>query len=79
MERFIKKSDSIKDVAEVFCPTCRKGVTWEKSSLHRPFCSIRCKQIDFVEWATEGFKIPDKENNTDLGNSKKEKNEDNQY
>ena len=57
----------------------QKGVTWSKSSLHRPFCSIRCKQIDFGEWATEGFKIPDKENNTNLGNSEKEKNEDSQY
>ena len=79
MERSIKKSDSIKDIAEVFCPTCRTGVTWDKSSLYRPFCSIRCKQIDFFEWATEGVKIPDKENNTNLGNSEKEKNEDNQY
>jgi endogenous inhibitor of DNA gyrase (YacG/DUF329 family) len=79
MERSIKKSDSIKDIAEVFCTTCRMGVTWDKSSLYRPFCSIRCKQIDFFEWATEGFKIPDKENNTNLGNSEKEKNEDNQY
>jgi endogenous inhibitor of DNA gyrase (YacG/DUF329 family) len=79
MERSIKKSDSIKDIAEVFCPTCRMGVTWDKSSLYRPFCSIRCKQIDFFEWATEGFKIPYKENNTNLGNSEKEKNEDNQY
>ena len=79
MERFIKKSVSMKDVVEVFCPTCRKAVTWNKSSLHRPFCSIRCQQIDFGERATEGFKIPDKENNTDLGNSEKEKNEDSQY
>ena len=79
MKRFIKKSDSMKDIAEVFCPTCRMGVTWDKSSLYRPFCSIRCKQIDFFEWATEGFKIPDKENNTNLINSEKEKSEDSQY
>ena len=79
MERLIKKSDSMKDLAEVFCPTCREGVTWDKSSLHRPFCSIRCKQIDFVGWATESFKIQDEENNINLGNSEKEKNEDSQY
>ena len=79
MERSIKKSDSIKDIAEVFCPTCSMGVTWDKSSLYRPFCSIRCKQIDFFEWATEGFKIPDKENNTNLINSEKEKSEDSKY
>lgn len=79
MEIFIKKSDRRGDVAKVFCPTCRESVTWDESSLHRPFCSIRCKQIDFGEWATEGFKISEKENNINLDNSEKGKDDDNLY
>ena len=42
----------------VNCPTCHKPVTWDESSEHRPFCSERCKLIDFGEWATEKHSIP---------------------
>ncbi len=77
MEKFIKKSKSREHVTEIACPTCRESVIWDKRSLHRPFCSTRCKQIDFGEWATEGFKIPAKEDNIKPDNS--EKDEDIQY
>jgi endogenous inhibitor of DNA gyrase (YacG/DUF329 family) len=37
----------------VKCPTCENKVLWNKESLHRPFCSSRCKLIDLGEWANE--------------------------
>jgi uncharacterized protein len=42
----------------VNCPTCKTPVIWSNESSHRPFCSQRCQQIDFGEWATESFSIP---------------------
>lgn len=40
------------------CPTCRKPVRWAPSNRYRPFCSERCRLIDFGDWADERFKIP---------------------
>ena len=28
-----------------------------EKNTHRPFCSKRCQQIDFGDWATESFAI----------------------
>jgi endogenous inhibitor of DNA gyrase (YacG/DUF329 family) len=39
------------------CPTCHKPVNWENNS-HRPFCSERCKLIDFGAWADEEYRVP---------------------
>lgn len=41
----------------VDCPTCKKKVPWNNESLHRPFCSDRCRLIDLGEWASENHKI----------------------
>ncbi|MDP1932694.1 MAG: DNA gyrase inhibitor YacG [Gammaproteobacteria bacterium] len=38
---------------KVNCPTCKEIVPWTDASPHRPFCSSRCKLIDFGEWASE--------------------------
>ena len=38
---------------KVNCPTCQKGVVWDKQSLYRPFCCKRCQLIDLGEWADE--------------------------
>ena len=35
----------------VNCPTCTKLIPWTEESLFRPFCSERCKLIDFGDWA----------------------------
>jgi len=35
------------------CPQCKKPVHWNEHYPHRPFCSKRCQQLDFGEWATE--------------------------
>jgi endogenous inhibitor of DNA gyrase (YacG/DUF329 family) len=48
---------------KVNCPTCKKSVVWNEQSHYRPFCSQRCQQIDFGEWASESFSIPGAPNN----------------
>ena len=45
-------------VLEVNCPTCMKKVVWSEASPWRPFCSQRCKLIDFGDWARERNTIP---------------------
>jgi uncharacterized protein len=42
----------------VKCPTCEKLIEYSGNE-HRPFCSERCKLIDFGSWADGEFAIPD--------------------
>lgn len=42
----------------VTCPTCSARVEWTPASKWRPFCSERCKLIDFGAWANESYRIP---------------------
>ncbi|UYM16903.1 DNA gyrase inhibitor YacG [Endozoicomonas euniceicola] len=42
----------------VKCPNCNKSVEWKKENQYRPFCSERCKLIDFGAWANEEHSIP---------------------
>ena len=46
------------------CPTCDKPVQWPDNPW-RPFCSERCKLIDFSRWANEEYRVPGKEINPD--------------
>jgi hypothetical protein len=39
------------------CPTCAKPVEWQDNTA-RPFCSERCKLIDFSRWANEEYRVP---------------------
>ena len=39
------------------CPTCRKPVKWSPDNKYRPFCSERCRLIDFGGWANESHRI----------------------
>ncbi|MDQ3820214.1 MAG: DNA gyrase inhibitor YacG [Acidobacteriota bacterium] len=39
------------------CPTCGKPAEWQDNP-HRPFCSERCKLIDFGRWANEEYRVP---------------------
>lgn len=36
------------------CPICGKPA----SLRHRPFCSVRCAQIDLGRWLKGGYRIP---------------------
>lgn len=39
------------------CPRCEKQTNLSVSNIFRPFCSEKCKLIDFGDWANEGNKI----------------------
>jgi endogenous inhibitor of DNA gyrase (YacG/DUF329 family) len=45
---------------QVKCPVCKKKTTWEENPF-KPFCSERCKLIDLGRWASEEYKVPDKD------------------
>ncbi len=49
-----------KKTTTVDCPHCKKLVEWTEENTYRPFCSKRCKLIDFGEWASERNSIPGK-------------------
>ncbi|MBV1906265.1 MAG: DNA gyrase inhibitor YacG [Pseudomonadales bacterium] len=39
------------------CPTCEQPTKWSSGNRFRPFCSERCKLIDFGSWANEEHRI----------------------
>lgn len=41
----------------VACPTCGKRAEYEGNEF-RPFCSERCKLLDFGAWADEEYALP---------------------
>ena len=41
----------------VKCPNCGKEIEYEGNEF-RPFCSERCKLIDFGAWADEEYTLP---------------------
>jgi len=41
----------------VKCPRCGKETQYEGNEF-RPFCSERCKLIDFGAWADERYSLP---------------------
>ena len=41
----------------VVCPECKGDSVYAPSNPYRPFCSQRCKNIDFGAWASEGFRM----------------------
>jgi endogenous inhibitor of DNA gyrase (YacG/DUF329 family) len=50
----------------VVCPHCGKSVLWAPESTWRPFCSERCRLIDFGAWATERYRVPVTEEKDEL-------------
>lgn len=50
----------------VKCPTCSQPVEWSQEQRWRPFCSERCRLIDFGEWVDGVHRIPGESHN---GNS----------
>ncbi|MBL6904561.1 MAG: DNA gyrase inhibitor YacG [Gammaproteobacteria bacterium] len=45
-------------IKTVDCPNCKKAVAWTEENSYRPFCSKRCKLIDFGGWTSERNSIP---------------------
>lgn len=44
----------------VKCPTCQRETEYTGNEF-RPFCSERCKLIDFGEWADGKYALPTRE------------------
>jgi endogenous inhibitor of DNA gyrase (YacG/DUF329 family) len=42
------------------CPICHRPTTYEGNP-YRPFCSDRCKLLDFGAWANEEYAVPAEE------------------
>ncbi|HQX59034.1 MAG: DNA gyrase inhibitor YacG [Rhodoferax sp.] len=41
----------------VRCPNCSGDSIYAPSNPYRPFCSARCKGLDFGAWAGESFRL----------------------
>ncbi|MCP9494161.1 MAG: DNA gyrase inhibitor YacG [Pyrinomonadaceae bacterium MAG19_C2-C3] len=42
------------------CLTCKKPIQWQDNPF-RPFCSERCRMIDFGHWVDEDYAVPSNE------------------
>lgn len=42
----------------VRCPCCGGPSAYAPENPFRPFCSERCKNMDFGAWATESYRVP---------------------
>ncbi|MBC7547576.1 MAG: DNA gyrase inhibitor YacG [Polaromonas sp.] len=42
----------------VTCPACKGPSVYAPNNVFRPFCSARCKNLDFGAWASEDFRLP---------------------
>lgn len=45
----------------VACPTCGRPASLAAANPYRPFCSRRCRLVDFGGWVTEQHRIPGQE------------------
>ncbi|OIN90902.1 MAG: hypothetical protein AUJ20_13145 [Comamonadaceae bacterium CG1_02_60_18] len=41
----------------VTCPACGGASLYASSNPYRPFCCVRCRQVDLGAWASERFKV----------------------
>ncbi len=48
-------------IRTVACPTCGAKAAFEPWNPWRPFCCERCRKIDLGAWASEEYRIPEKE------------------
>jgi uncharacterized protein len=42
----------------VKCPACGREIEYKLDNEYRPFCSERCKLLDFGAWADEEYALP---------------------
>ena len=50
-----------KSAVVVACPHCGQQHQWDTSNRFRPFCSERCKLIDLGKWASEDYRVEQRE------------------
>ena len=41
----------------VTCPACKGDSVYGPDNPFRPFCSERCKNVDFGAWASESYRL----------------------
>ena len=41
----------------VTCPSCGGDSVYAPTNPFRPFCSERCKNLDFGAWASESYRV----------------------
>jgi hypothetical protein len=46
---------------KVACPCCGAPAEFSPANPWRPFCSERCRQVDLGAWASEAYRIPQRE------------------
>ncbi len=56
----MSEENTQRKIKHVPCPTCKEPALFSPDNRYRPFCSERCKMIDLGDWASENYKIPDK-------------------
>lgn len=49
----------------VRCPACSGPSVYAATNPYRPFCCLRCKNLDFGAWASESFTVPESLTDTD--------------
>ncbi|CAN5675145.1 hypothetical protein BH09PSE5_BH09PSE5_21110 [soil metagenome] len=49
----------------VRCPTCGGDSIYAPENAYRPFCSGRCKNVDFGAWASESYRVEAKPTSED--------------
>ncbi len=55
---------------KVACPQCGKASVWTQDNPYRPFCCERCKLVDLGQWASEGYRIPTAQPESDQSEGK---------
>jgi len=50
----------------VSCPTCGGDSVYSPENPYRPFCSERCRNVDFGAWASESYTVEAKPTTVDL-------------
>ena len=48
----------------VRCPACGGDSVYSPANPFRPFCCARCKGIDLGAWASEAFRLPERESSS---------------
>ena len=51
----------------VRCPACGGPSAYTAGNPYRPFCCARCKGVDLGAWASEQFRLPERESNSEPG------------
>jgi len=54
-------------VKTVSCSACGGPSVYAASNPYRPFCCSRCKGMDLGAWASEQFRLPEHESNSQPG------------